>query len=54
MKDLSRLEQALERRFPGEKLSSLAESLSMASEKGEISFEDIEADGTRLIRLYYE
>jgi hypothetical protein len=44
MKDLNKLEQALERRFPGEKLSSLAKLLSTASEKGKITFEGIEAE----------
>ncbi len=44
MKDLSRLERALEKRFPEEKIVSLARLLSMASEKGKASYEEIKAE----------
>lgn len=44
MESLNRLRGALKRRYPGEQVSILAEILALASEKGEISYEEIGCD----------
>ncbi|MHA1710605.1 MAG: hypothetical protein ACTSUS_00845 [Candidatus Freyarchaeota archaeon] len=42
MEDLNKLERVLRRLFPDEEIDSLARLLSMASKRGEISYEEIE------------
>jgi hypothetical protein len=44
MKQLNRLKEVLERRYPGERVDALAEVLALAAEKGKIAYEEIEYD----------
>ena len=44
LESLNRLREALKRRYPGEQTSILAAILASASEKGKISYEEIDCD----------
>lgn len=44
MEQLSRLKEALRRRYPGEEVDVLAEMLNLAAEKGGVAYEEVRCD----------
>jgi hypothetical protein len=44
MEQLSRLKEALRKRYPGEEVDVLAEMLNLAAEKGSVAYEEVRCD----------